>query len=110
MFIYAFKGLSDGKSFSFLEVYLMNITCPYCYSENVSRETTQPSGGNSFSSVAGAGIGATISKSFPTPLSPLLGGLAGAVIGGLIDSFIQPPRQQQPVSYFHCHNCQRNFN
>ena len=68
----------------------MNITCPYCYSENVSRETTQSSGGNSFSSMAGAGIGATISKSFPTPLSPLLGGLAGAVIGGLIDSFIQP--------------------
>ena len=88
----------------------MNITCPYCYSENVSRETTQSSGGNSFSSMAGAGIGATISKSFPTPLSPLLGGLAGAVIGGLIDSFIQPPIQQQPVSYFYCHNCQRNFN
>jgi len=88
----------------------MNITCPYCYSENVSREITQSSGGNSFSSMAGAGIGATISKSFPTPLSPLLGGLAGAVIGGLIDSFIQPPIQQQPVSYFHCHNCQRNFN
>ena len=110
MFIYAFKGLSDGKPFSFLEVYLMNITCPYCYSENVSRETTQSSGGNSFSSMAGAGIGATISKSFPTPLSPLLGGLAGAVIGGLIDSFIQPPIQQQPVSYFYCHNCQRNFN
>ena len=62
----------------------MNITCPYCYSENVSRETTQSSGGNSFSSMAGAGIGATISKSFPTPLSPLLGGLAGAVIGGFL--------------------------
>lgn len=56
----------------------MNITCPYCYSENVSRETTQPSGGNSFSSVAGAGIGATISKKLPyNSLSPLLGGLAG---------------------------------
>jgi len=87
----------------------MNITCPYCYSENVSREITQSSGGNSFSSMAGAGIGATISKSLPTPLSPLLGGLAGAMIGGLIDSFIQPPKQQQPVAFFHCHSCQRNF-
>ena len=88
----------------------MNITCPYCYSANVSRATAQPSGNNSFSSMAGAGIGASLAKSLPTPFSPLLGGLAGAVIGGLIDSFIQPPRQQQPVSYFHCHNCQRNFN
>ena len=86
----------------------MNITCPYCYSANVSRATAQPSGNNSFSSMAGAGLGASIAKSLPTPLSPLLGGLAGAVVGGLIDSFVQP--SQQPRAYFHCHQCQRNFN
>ncbi len=38
--------------------------------------------------MAGAGIGASIAKSLPTPFSPLLGGLAGAVVGGLIDSFV----------------------
>jgi hypothetical protein len=109
VFIPTFKGLSDGKPFFILEVYLMNITCPYCYSENVSRETSQSGGTNSFSSMAGAGIGASLAKSFPTPFSPIFGGLAGALIGGVIDSFIQQPKPQQPVVFFHCHNCQRNF-
>lgn len=88
----------------------MNITCPYCYSENVSRATVQPSGNNSFTSMAVAGIGVSLAKSLPTPFSPLLGGLAGAVVGGLIDSFVQPSQPQQPTAYFHCNNCQRNFN
>ncbi len=60
--------------------------------------------------MAGAGIGASLAKSLPTPFSPLLGGLAGAVVGGLIDSFVQPSQPQQPMAYFHCNNCQRNFN
>ena len=88
----------------------MNITCPYCYSANVSRATAQPASNNSFSSMAGAGVGASLAKSFSTPFSPLLGGLVGAVFGGLIDSLVQPSQSQQPSSYFHCHNCQRNFN
>ena len=103
-------GLPIGKPFSFNEVYLMNITCPYCYSDNVGRATAQPSGNNSFSSMAGAGIGASLAKSLPTPFSPLLGGLAGAVVGGLIDSLVQPSQPQQPTAYFHCNNCQHNFN
>jgi len=109
VFIPTFKGLSDGKSFFIIEVYLMNITCPYCHSENVSRETAQSGTANSFSSMAGAGIGASLAKSLPTPFSPILGGLAGAVIGGVIDSFMHQPKPQQPVAFFHCHNCQRNF-
>ncbi|WP_256415005.1 hypothetical protein [Acinetobacter sp. 5862] len=88
----------------------MNITCPYCYSVNVSRTTAQPSGNNSFSSMAGAGIGASLAKRLPTPFSPLLGGLAGAVVGGLIDSLVQPSQPQQSTAYFHCNNCQCNFN
>ncbi len=44
----------------------MNITCPYCYSENISRATTQQSSNNSLCSMAGAGIGASIAKSLPT--------------------------------------------
>ena len=88
----------------------MNLSCPYCSSENVSRVTADASGNNSFSSMAGAGLGASIAKSLPTPLSPLLGGLAGAVVGGLLDSLVQPSQPQQPTGYFHCNNCQHNFN
>ena len=89
----------------------MNITCPYCHSENVSRVIDQQSSINrSMSSMTGAGIGASISKSLPLPISPWMGGIAGAVVGGLIDSFIQPARPAvASVRYFHCHHCQRNF-
>lgn len=87
----------------------MILTCPYCNSENVTRESTQATSNNNFSSMAGAGIGASISKHLPTPFSPLLGGLAGAMIGGLIDSFVQPSQPKQTVRYFHCHHCQQNF-
>ncbi len=96
--------------FSFNEDDLMNVTCPYCYSENVSRTTVPSKSTNTYGSMAGAGIGTMISKSLPTPMSPLLGGLLGAVVGGLIDSLTQP---SQPVatasSYFHCNICQHNF-
>ena len=89
----------------------MNITCPYSHSENVSRVIDQQSSNNrSMSSMSGAGIGASISKSLPLPISPWMGGIAGAVVGGLIDSFIQPSRPvAAPIRYFHCHHCQRNF-
>jgi hypothetical protein len=56
----------------------MNITCPYCHSENVSRVIDQQSSNNrSMSSMTGAGIGASISKSLPLPISPWMGGIAG---------------------------------
>ncbi|ENU25272.1 hypothetical protein F993_00046 [Acinetobacter proteolyticus] len=88
----------------------MKITCPYCYSDNVSRAAASSNRTNTYGSMAGAGIGTMISKSLPTPMSPLLGGLVGAVVGGIIDSLTQP---SQPVAtaspYFHCNICQHNF-
>src|SRR5690606_42060344 len=55
------------------------------------------------SSMTCAGIGASIYKSLPMPISPWMGGIAGAVVGGLIDSFIQPARPAvASVRYFHC--------
>ena len=79
----------------------MNITCPYCYSENVSRSTSASKSSNTYGSMAGAGVGTMISKSLPIPMSPLLGGLMGVVVGGLIDSLTQPSQPQQPTAYFH---------
>jgi hypothetical protein len=46
-----------------------------------------------------------ISKSLPLPMSPLLGGLMGAVVGGLIDSLIQPSQPQQSPLIFTGNNC-----
>lgn len=96
--------------FSFNEDDLMNITCPYCYSNDVSRTTVSSKSTNTYGSMAGVGIGTMISKSLPTFMSPLLGGLVGAVVGGLIDSLTQP---SQPVAtaspYFYCNICQNDF-
>ena len=107
------QGLPIGEPLSFLEVYIMSLNCPYCFSDQVIQVVNQQVSGSESTGLAAsasfATIGASISKGLPLPVSPLLGGLAGAVIGGLIDSFIQPPRQQQPVAFFHCHSCQRNF-
>ncbi|WP_171550804.1 hypothetical protein [Acinetobacter sp. Ac_5812] len=88
----------------------MNITCPYCYSDNVSRTTVPSKSTNTYGSMAGAGIGTMISKSLPTPMSPLLGGLVGVVVGGLIDSLTQPSQSvATPSPYFHCNICQHDF-
>ncbi len=59
--------------------------------------------------MAGAGVGTMISKSLPIPMSPLLGGLAGAVVGGLIDSLVQPSQPQQPTAYEPYRVCRRLF-
>lgn len=87
----------------------MNITCPYCYSANITQQVEQHSSDQNLASIAGAGIGATISKQLGSSISPIVGGIAGALVGGLIDSFLQPEPQQQVRHFYHCHNCQRNF-
>ncbi|MEN5173622.1 hypothetical protein ABE427_12945 [Acinetobacter higginsii] len=88
----------------------MNITCPYCYSNNVSRATLPSKSTNTYGSIAGVGIGTMISKSLSTPMPPLLGGLLGAVVGGLIDTLTQPsPPVVTPSTYFHCNICQHDF-
>ncbi|ENW94097.1 hypothetical protein [Acinetobacter dispersus] len=88
----------------------MNITCPCCYSDNVSRVTVRSKSTNTYGSMAGVGIGTMISKSLPTSMSPLLGGLVGVVVGGLIDSLTQPSQPvATPSPYFHCNICQHSF-
>ena len=88
----------------------MKITCPYCYSDNVSRTKLPAKSTSTYGSMAGAGIGTMISKSLSTPMSPLLGGLVGAVVGGLIDSLTQPSQTDATAApYFHCSICQHDF-
>ena len=96
--------------FLFNEDDLMKISCPYCYSDNITPTTLPVKSTNTYGSMAGAGIGTMISKSLPTPMSPLLGGLVGAVVGGLIDSLTQLSEPvATPNSYFHCNICQHDF-
>jgi hypothetical protein len=49
-------------------------------------------------------------QKFAYTIFTIIGWIAGAVVGGLIDSLVQPSQPQQPTAYFHCNNCQHNFN
>ena len=92
----------------------MHIICPKCQSGNVIRclysSQAQPaSHGGLVSSASFAAIGASVSKMLPVP--PAVGGLAGAVMGGLLGSLFEDPKPVQSVRYshFHCMNCQHDF-
>ena len=92
----------------------MNKNCPYCLSYQVVQVVNQQvsEGSDSSSLTASASfatIGVSISKSLPLPVSPLLGGLAGAVIGGLFSSVFDEPKKPVITSYYHCNTCQHNF-
>ena len=107
------QGLPIGEPLSFLEVYIMSLNCPYCLSDQVIQVVNhQVSGSNSTglaASTSFATIGASISKGLPLPVSPLLGGLAGAVIGGLFSSMFDEPKKPITMTYYHCNHCQQNF-
>lgn len=91
----------------------MSLTCPYCLSDQVIQVVNQQVNGTESSGLAAsasfATIGASISKTLLLPVSPLLGGLAGAVIGGLFSSVFDEPKKPVITSYYHCNTCQHNF-
>ena len=91
----------------------MSINCPYCFSEQivqvVNQQVGSPTGTGIAASASLATIGATISKSLPLPFSPVLGGLAGAVIGSLFSSVFDEPKKPVTMTYYHCNQCQQNF-
>ncbi|MDM8395534.1 hypothetical protein [Acinetobacter baumannii] len=88
----------------------MSLKCPFCQSaEIVVIEMNQQSSTALAQVVSPAtlgALGATVAKSFNLP--PLVGGVAGTVIGGLINAVTdQPTRSQQ--SLFYCQNCTQRF-
>ena len=90
----------------------MNITCPYCDSEHIVRvvhqKTSQGSQQHLTASASFATMGAALSKSLP--ISPLIGGIAGVVVGGLFNSlFDNAPRTQSSHSCFQCQSCGQLF-
>ena len=88
----------------------MQINCPYCHSEHVIRvvQNSSSQGGNQSlaSSASFATIGASLSKTLP--VSPLVGGIAGAVVGGLLGTVFgaSTPTVQ---SCFQCQHCGQSF-
>jgi len=107
------QGLPIGEPLSFLEVYIMSLNCPYCLSDQVIQVVNQQVSGSDSTGLAAsasfATIGATISKGLPLPVSPLLGGLAGVVIGGLFSNVFNEPKKPITMTYYHCNQCQHNF-
>ncbi|ENW96009.1 hypothetical protein [Acinetobacter sp. NIPH 298] len=89
----------------------MQINCPYCHSEHVIR-VVQNSGsqaGNQslVSSASFATMGAALSKTLP--VSPLIGGIAGAVVGGFLGSVFGSAPTQTVPSCFQCQHCGYSF-
>ena len=89
----------------------MNTICPYCESEHVSRMVDrQLTNQIKSQSTIYTELGLLISKYLPIPISPWIKDIVIGVVGGLIDSLIQQSRlSTTSIYYFHCHDCQRNF-
>ncbi|MGM1005370.1 hypothetical protein [Acinetobacter haemolyticus] len=89
----------------------MQINCPYCHSEHVIRvvqNSSSQAGNQSLASSASfATMGAALSKTLP--VSPLIGGIAGAVVGGLLGSVFGSASTQNVQSCFQCQHCGQSF-
>lgn len=89
----------------------MSLSCPFCHSTNVMLvETITQQPNTALSSIGTpttlAALGATVAKSFNLP--PIVGGIAGTVLGSVLNSFTEQsvPTQQ---SLCFCHNCYQKF-
>lgn len=92
----------------------MNTTnCPYCHSHDIVKvvEHGQPSNSQTAfaASASFATIGASVTKYLPIPVSPLIGGVAGAVLGGLFGEAVSPEPKSIGIAYLHCQNCNKQF-
>ena len=88
----------------------MSLKCPFCQSaEIIMIEMNQQSSTALAQVVSPAtlgALGATVAKSFNLP--PLVGGVAGTIIGGLINTVTdQPTQSQQSLCY--CQSCNQRF-
>ena len=90
----------------------MSLSCPFCHSTNVilvEVSTQQPN--TTLSSLVtpttlGA-LGTTVAKSFNLP--PIIGGIAGTVIGSVLNSFTETSAPPPPQNLCFCHNCYQKF-
>ena len=98
---------------SFGQGTLQSVFCPYCHSPHTqmiqSHELSTQSTSSSmvaFSPMALANIGMQVSKRLNFP--PMLGGLTGLVIGGVVLLFLNHQKPIQVLQY-QCEQCQETF-
>lgn len=90
---------------------VVSLSCPYCHSTNVMLVEANIQQANStlsnLTSPATLGVlGTTVAKSLNLP--PIIGGIAGTVLGGLFNSFTEQSTPSQQSLCF-CHNCYQKF-
>ena len=89
----------------------MSLSCPFCHSTHVMLvEANTQQSNTALSSLASpaalAALGSTVAKSFNLP--PIVGGIAGTVLGSVLNSFTEPSALTQQHLCF-CHNCYQKF-
>ena len=89
----------------------MRLSCPFCHSMNVMlvEASTQQSNTTLSSLVTPTTLGAlgsTVAKTFNLP--PIIGGIAGTVLGSVLNSFSESSTPPQQNLCF-CHNCYQKF-
>ena len=89
----------------------MTLKCPFCQSQNIILIEATSSQASPVASLASpatlAALGATVAKSFNLP--PLVGGVAGTVLGGLVNAMTEShaPITSQPLCF--CQQCSQRF-
>ncbi|RSN82857.1 hypothetical protein EA770_04375 [Acinetobacter baumannii] len=89
----------------------MSLSCPFCHSTNVMLVEANTQQSNTTLSylitptTLGA-LGTTVAKTFNLP--PIVGGIAGTVLGSVLNSFTEPSALSPQNLYF-CHNCYYKF-
>ena len=89
----------------------MSWNCAFCHSTDImiveaNAQQANSTLSNLASPAALGALGTTVAKSLNLP--PIVGGIAGTVLGGLFNSFTEqstPPQQ----SLCFCHNCYQKF-
>lgn len=89
----------------------MSLSCPFCHSTNfmLVEVSTQQSNTNLSSLVTPTTLGAlgtTVAKTLNLPA--IIGGIAGIVLGGVLNSFTEQSITPQQNLCF-CHNCYNKF-
>ena len=89
----------------------MSLNCPFCRSTDVmiveaNIQQANSTLSNLASPAALGALGTTVAKSLNLP--PIVGGIAGTVLGGLFNSFTEQNTSPKQSLCF-CHNCYQKF-